>query len=277
MEISPIKEHLGVEVTGVRAEQMGSADFAQHCQSLLDRHGVVVYREVFLDDDGLLALSRHLGEVVVTPTGEHRYPEIQTITLDTGRTNPILAAYRRGNFLWHFDGATDPLPQKGTLLSAREIADPGEGGTQFASTYHAYETLSADDRRLIDDLRVVHSFATAQRRVTPDPTPDDLANWSRVPEREHPLVWKRRDGRRSLLLGATAGTVVGWSADESEALLQRLLDHATRSESVVHHDWRRGDLVIWDNTGMLHRAMPFSPTSPRLMHRTTLKGVEFVA
>ena len=101
-------------------------------------------------------------------------------------------------------------------------------------------------------------------------------SWKRVSDRIHPLVWKRRDGRRSLLLGATASDVIGWSPEESDALLQRLLDWSTQPEFVIHHEWRKGDLVTWDNTGMLHRAMPFEPTSPRLMHRTTLVGEEAV-
>ena len=80
-----------------------------------------------------------------------------------------------------------------------------------------------------------------------------------------------------MLLGATAGHIVGLDEHESTELLDRLLAWATRPEYVAEHNWRLGDLVTWDNTGMLHRAMPFEVTSPRLLHRTTLKGVEAVA
>jgi alpha-ketoglutarate-dependent taurine dioxygenase len=100
-----------------------------------------------------------------------------------------------------------------------------------------------------------------------------------VPSRVHPLVWTRRDGRRSLLLGATADEVVPGGpsrtrSDEGRALLDRLLEWSTRPQFVLRHRWRRGDLVVLDNTGMRHRALPFEPTSPPLMHRTTLVGVE---
>jgi alpha-ketoglutarate-dependent taurine dioxygenase len=184
--------------------------------------------------------------------------------------------YPQRNFLWHIDGATDWLPQQATLLTARE-ADPAGGGTEFASTYAAYEALPDTQKAQIAGLRVVHSFAVAQRRAHSDASEEERARWDRVPTREHPLVWTRRDGRKSLLLGATADHVVGWPAAEGRALLDRLLEWATQPQFVLRHQWRRGDLVVWDNTGMLHRALPFEPTSPRLMHRTTLVGVEPVA
>jgi Taurine catabolism dioxygenase TauD, TfdA family len=129
----------------------------------------VVYRQINIDDDDLLALSRMMGTLVVQPTGEHKHPEIQTITLDPTKTNALLASFRQGNFHWHIDGATDELPQKGTLLTAREV-DPAGGDTEFATTYAAYEALSEGEKDEIDALRVVHSFAHAQSLANPDPT-----------------------------------------------------------------------------------------------------------
>jgi alpha-ketoglutarate-dependent taurine dioxygenase len=123
----------------------------------------------------------------------------------------------------------------------------------------------------------VHSFAASQLLVDRAPTPKQRAAWDRVPSREHPLVWTRPDGRRSLLVGATAGEVVGWAPEEGRALLDRLLEWCTQPQFVLRHQWCPGDLVIWDNTGMLHRALPYEPTSRRLLHRTTLVGELAVA
>lgn len=274
--ITPLNPLVGVEVEGLSGAALTTRAAADQCAALLREHGVVAYRGADVDDDQLIEFSSMQGTLVVQPTGEHVRPEIQTITLDVGRTNAIIAAYRRGNFFWHIDGATDVTPQQGTFLTAREVDESGEGGTQFVSTYLAYETLSDDDKGLIDDLQVVHSFTAAQQLANPEATAAERERWATVPTRVHPLVWKRADGRRSMLLGATADTVVGWDPAEGRALLDRLLAWSTRPECVVHIDWRRGDLVTWDNTGMLHRAMPFEPTSRRLMHRTTLAGSEQV-
>ncbi|MBV8951483.1 MAG: TauD/TfdA family dioxygenase, partial [Actinobacteria bacterium] len=240
----------------------------------LDRHGVVVYRGADIGDDDLVALSHMLGEVVVVRTGEHRLPEIQTITMDPDKTSARRAAYRKGNFLWHIDGAHDPVPQRATLLAAREVDETGGGDTEFASTYAAYDALPEDEKQAIADLNVVHSFATALLRVNPDASEQERATWAQVSPRVHPLVWSRSDGRRSMLLGSTAGEVVGWTPEEGRALLDRLLAWSTQRQFVVRHQWRVGDLVVWDNTGMLHRALPFEPTSRRLLHRTTLAGTE---
>lgn len=273
--VTPISSAIGVEVTGMSGSALVDRRAADECERLLEAHGVVVYREVHIDDDQLVEFSRLLGTLVVQPTGEHRHPEIQTITMDPTKTNALLASFRQGNFQWHFDGATDETPQKGTLLTAREV-DPAGGDTEFATTYAAYEALSEAEKAEIAHVRVVHSFAAAQSKANPDASDEQRAAWTRVPSRVHPLVWTRRTGRKSLLLGATAQEVVGWPADEGQALLDRLLAWSTRPEFTLRHHWRVGDLVMWDNTGMLHRALWFEPSSRRLMHRTTLVGEEAV-
>lgn len=253
------------------------APSVEACQAALRERGVVVYRDVHMDDDALVSFSRGFGELVVVPTGEHdRHPEIQTITLDPGKTNQTLAAYRRGNFFWHIDGVHDAVPQKATFLSAKEVAEEG-GDTEFANTYAAYEALSDEDKARLEGLRVVHSFATAQSRANPEATEEERSSWARVPAREHPLVWKHRDGRSSLVIGVTADHVVGMPLEEGAAMLAWLLEWSTQPQFVHRHQWQRGDLVVWDNTGMIHRALPFEPTSRRLLHRTTIVGDEAVA
>jgi alpha-ketoglutarate-dependent taurine dioxygenase len=116
----------------------------------------------------------------------------------------------------------------------------------------------------------------AQRLSNDDPTPEELAWWRRRPAKEHPLVWRHRSGRRSLVLGATADHVAGMDLDERRALLADLLARSTRPERVYRHHWSVGDMVIWDNRGVLHRALPYDPASPRDMHRTTLAGDEAI-
>jgi alpha-ketoglutarate-dependent taurine dioxygenase len=269
----PLTQTVGVEITGCHAAELLTADAAEQTRSALDRHGVVIYRELHAGDDELLAFSRLLGTVVVQPTGEHRHPEIQTITMDPTRTNALLASYRQGNFHWHIDGATEVTPQKATLLSAREV-DPAGGDTEFASTYAAFEALDGGERKKLEGLRVVHSFGHAQSLANPDATESERKAWERVPARTHPLVWTRRNGRKSMLLGATAQEIVGWPSAEGRALLDRLLAWSTQPRFTLRHEWRKGDPVIWDNTGMLHRALHFKPTSVRLLHRTTLAGDE---
>jgi alpha-ketoglutarate-dependent taurine dioxygenase len=87
-------------------------------------------------------------------------------------------------------------------------------------------------------------------------------------------VWTHQSGRKSLLLGATADYVVGMPVEESRALLARLRDWCTQPQYVYRHEWQLGDLLIWDNTGTMHRVLPYADDSGRLMHRTILAGEE---
>jgi len=272
----PITPVFGLEITDTTTEHLLTPAGADEAQRTLHGYGVVVYRQLNISDDDLVTLSRLMGTVVLQPTDEHTHPEIQTITLDPAKTNALLASFRQGNFHWHIDGATDEVPQKGTLLTAREV-DPAGGDTEFATTYAAYEALPQNEKDEIESLRVVHSFANAQSLANPDATDRERASWDRVPSRVHPLVWRRRNGRKSLLLGATAAEIVGWPIGKGRALLDRLQDWCTQPRFTLRHAWCKGDLVMWDNTAMLHRALPFEPTSVRLLHRTTLLGEEPVA
>ncbi|MDT5327924.1 MAG: hypothetical protein QOF25_5076, partial [Mycobacterium sp.] len=123
-------------------------------------------------------------------------------------------------------------------------------------------------------LRVVHSLEASQRRITPDPTPEQLARWRSRRTHEHPLVWTHRSGRRSLVLGASADYVAGMDLEDGRALLAELLERATVPENVYSHNLSVGDTVIWDNQGVLHRAAPYDPNSQREMLRTTVLGDE---
>jgi alpha-ketoglutarate-dependent taurine dioxygenase len=271
---TPIGPTTGVEITGLHGSALVDRGVADDCLAALERYGVVIYRDADVGDDDLVAFSALLGEVVPLAMGGHERPEIQKITRDASKSR--LAAYREATFYWHIDGTTDTVPNKATLLTARQVSDDGSGDTEFANTYAAYEALSEEEKRELEDLRVVHSFAASQSLVYPDPSPKERAAWDKVPSREHPLVWTRRSGRKSLLIGATAGEVVGRPAEEGRALLDRLLELATGPRFTIRHRWRPGDLVIWDNTGMLHRAQPYGENSSRLMHRTSLAGEEEV-
>jgi alpha-ketoglutarate-dependent taurine dioxygenase len=181
--------------------------------------------------------------------------------------------YVLGTFFWHMDGLTvNAPPPKATILSARKLAPKG-GQTEFANTRAAYEALPAEDKAEIQDLRVVHTVVAAVREVAP---PEQLDPVRRTLRHEHPLVWTRANGRKSLVIGYTADEVVGMSHAEGRALLARLLEWTAQPEFTYRHNWQEGDLVIWDNTCALHRVIPYSADSGRMMHRTTVAGVEAV-
>ena len=264
VETKALTPSLGVEVLG--ADDLLDHAFVAQCREALKWRGVLLIRGSHLDDDSQLAFSRKLG-TVLAPGGR----QIFKVTLDPTK-NPA-AAYLKGTFHWHIDDTTSPVPARATMLTARHVAMVG-GGTEFANTYAAYENLPEHERKRYEGLRVVHSFEVSQRLVNPTPTDKELAGWRSLPTQETSLVWERRDGRRSLVIGATADHIVGMQTTESRALLDELLEWTTQERFSYVHDWRVGDVVIWDNTGILHRALPYDPASERTLHRTTIAGEE---
>ena len=240
------------------------------CMAALEEHGVLVFRELQVDDETQIAFSKQLDDVGKAEPAP--LPSIYVVSLDPAKSRT--AAYTRGTFHWHIDGAQDDVPTKATTLSARAVAASG-GETEFASTYAAYDDLSEAEKQQFAHLRVVHSFEASQRLVNPDPSPEELARWREKPDKEHPLIWRHRSGRHSLVIGVSAAGIVG-------------MDEASRKRRFWATCWRgrpcpsvstgtsghSGDLVIWDNTGVMHRACPYDPSSAREMHRTTMSGDE---
>ncbi len=261
---------VGAQVHGVDREQLLHDDaLPAWTLDALEEHGALVLRDLHLDDEAQVLFSRKLGKVEIFGKGEH--PEIFRVTLDTAK-NPA-AQYLRGTFDWHIDGCTDDIPIMATMLSAHAVAASG-GETEFASSYAAYEMLDDDEKAKVEELRVVHTIEASQRLFNKEPSERELEHWRKRPAKEHPLVWRHRSGRRSLVLGATTDHVVGMDPDEGRALLDDLLHRATTPDRVYRHEWQVGDVVIWDNRGVLHRALPYDPSSPRDMHRTTFAGDE---
>ena len=262
----PIKEHIGVVMEGAFADGRLAPGAATAIREALDRHGVVVFPKLGIDDDLYVEFGHQLGELVLLPRGTlASHPEIEAITRDPNENE--LAAYRKGTFLWHIDGTTTPQPHRATFLICRRVAEGDDGDTELANGYAAYDALSDADKALVEGLQVKHSFAAAQRRSYPDAPEKVQKVWEDAPSGVHPLVNTRADGRKWLMVGATADHIVGWEAAESAALLDLLLAWCTQPQFVIHHRWSVGDMVMFDNQGVLHRAMPYSSTSPRMMHR----------
>jgi alpha-ketoglutarate-dependent taurine dioxygenase len=262
--------NVGAEVVGVDAGRLLEDDgLPAACMDALAESGVLVFRELHIDDETQIAFSTRLDDVGKDEPAEP--PRLYKVTLDPTKT--ATAELLLGTFHWHIDGAQDEVPTKASMLRAQVISSSG-GETEFASTYAAYVELDHEEQERLEGLRVVHTLEASQRLVHPDPTPEDLERWRRKPDREHPLVWRHRSGRRSLVIGATADHVVGMDRKEGKALLSDLLERATTPERVYRHEWSVGDLVIWDNTGVMHRVQPYEASSAREMHRTTMSGDE---
>ena len=233
---------------------------AQNIRATLEQWGVVFFRGLDISDEQQVAIAKTLGAI---PENEGQ-GGIYKISLDKNVNQR--AEYLKGSMFWHFDGSLQPYPNLATLLRAIKLSDSG-GETEFCNTYAAYDDLPESDR-------VVHSAERSQYYVRPEMSYEELTFWQKSPTKACPIVWTHRSGRKSLLLGATADYVIGVPVEESRALLARLRDWATQPQYVYRHEWQPGDLLIWDNTGTMHRVLEYPADSGRLMHRTILAGEE---
>jgi alpha-ketoglutarate-dependent taurine dioxygenase len=272
VSVETIKPGIGAIVRADRSELLDKANAARW-QELLEKHGAVVFVRAGLDDQEQLAFTDLLGaRVNFTKSalgGEDAAEGVYSITLDR-KINPE-PEYVLATFFWHMDGLTVPMPpSRASILSCRHAAPKG-GQTEFANTYAAYATLPEDEKAALEALRVMHSVSAGVREVV------DAGGLRHDSRHEQPLVWKHRNGRRSMLIGYTADTIIGMSKAESRALLARLLEWTVQPAFTYRHNWQEGDLAIWDNWGVLHRVIPYAEDCGRRMHRTSVAGVEMAS
>jgi alpha-ketoglutarate-dependent taurine dioxygenase len=244
-----------------------SGKHASELRGLLEQRGVIVLRGVPMDDEQQLAFTKTLGDVFGGGADD-----VFKVTVDK-KQNPTHYHYNLGNFSWHIDRTDTDVPPFSSILNAKRLSPEG-GNTEFANTYAAYDDLPEDDKRLIEELRVVHKVESSFRETVPNPTHEQLAIWRQHSDKVHPLVWRHRSGRKSLITSTSGTTIVGMDEAEGAELLARLMAWATQPQYVYIHEWQLGDIVMWDNTGVMHRVQPYDLECGRVMHRTTVAGDE---
>jgi alpha-ketoglutarate-dependent taurine dioxygenase len=256
--------------TEIRADKRDllSGVHAGALRELLERRGVLVFPEIGFTDDEHVMFTETLGTLATERRGEQVY----NVTLDTAVNKQ--ADYLKGSLYWHIDGTMNEVPIFASLLSSKVLPRNGGGDTEFCNTYAAYDELTDDDKQQLESLRVMHSTWSTLLYYDPEPDIATLRQMMALGERELPLVWTHRSGRKSLILGCTASHILGMDLMESTETLARLRDWATRPEFVYRHKWSVGDLIMWDNTGTMHRARPYDPDSGRMLTRTKLAGEE---
>jgi taurine dioxygenase len=234
-----------------------------------------------LSDPQLLAFSRNFGELDPpgpNPYGEpfnKDYPDINVISNVVENGRPI-GGLGDGEAVWHADMTYVEVPPKAAVLHALEVP-PAGGNTYFADMFAAYETLPADLKRAAQGRIAIHDASRNSAGMLRKDYKEVTDVLETVGAR-HPLLRTDPSGRKALFLGRRPNSyVVGLSVADSEALLDALWEHATEPRFAMCHEWRVGDLVMWNNLAVLHRRDPFDPKSRRIMHRTQIKGQERVA
>jgi len=275
-----IKEFIGSRVSWDDRADLFTPEAAQAIRDKVEERTVVVFPELNLSDEEQLKITDLMGGTVRL-TGRYNNQSVENddiyqVTLDE-KINPQ-PEYVLGTFFWHMDGITvDMPPPFATLLSCRIAPDKG-GETEFASTYAAYEGLPQEEKDALEGLKAVHSVKASLSPIAdaiPEKHREKVLGIGLI--KEHPVVWTHESGRKSMVIGTTADHIVGMDIPAGRAMLIRLQEWAAQPAYSLRHKWTKGDFVIWDNTGAMHRAIPYDKSTGRMMHRTSIAGTEAVA
>ncbi len=270
LDIREIKPLIGSQVSAEVADLI-TGKHAARLHDLVIERGVIVFRDLVISSGQQRAITATLGPIRADADGG----ELQKVTIDP-EVSPEYAAYFANTLFWHMDGYHDQtVPCFGGSFRPVRLAPKG-GETEFLSAYAAYEGLDKATRALIDGLHVAHTALTSGLAGKPDASDAEIAAWRKRPPAVQPLVWQHASGRKSLMLGVAVSHVVGMHPSESYDLLAHLRSHMGCDEYVYRHHWRENDLVIWNNTGTMHRARPFDPACGRLLERFTIDGDEAI-
>ena len=248
---------IGSEVA-IGADALLSGAHADELRALLVERGVLVMRDIHFDDDQLRTFTATMGKLRLGGPNEHQ--------------GVLRVEFSPPTYFWHMDATYDEFPPFATVL-APQVLPPEGGNTEFANTYAAFDDLPAEEQEYLSTLKTLCSMKAGVTHTLHEITVEHIEMWKPY-QRVQPLVWRHRSGRRSLVIGASTSHVLDMHIADSHELLQRLIAHSTQDKYVYRHQWRMGDIVMWDNTGTMHRVRPYDPSSGRLLRRCTVEGVE---
>lgn len=276
MQITPLADALAARVTGLNiAAGLSEGDFAALAAALA-RHQVLVLPGQAIGDDAQVAFSEGFGALEATRAGANGAGGKLIVLTNVGPDGAIAAPTdrqvlnNRANQCWHHDSSFKPVPARASILSAREIPSRG-GNTAFASMRAAFAALDPDEQARLRPLVAVHDFAWSRRRV--DAALVTEAEAAAHPPVRQPVVLDENPHGPALYLGAHARRIDGMDVAESRALIDRLVAWAGAPRFVYSHVWAKGDVLVWDNRAVMHRATPFEARGERRrMVRTTVAG-----
>lgn len=245
-----VLDPVGVEVTGPSIGELDDDEVAR-LRGLLAEHGVVVLPDQHVDDATFVAFLRAFGDLTFS-TGETPapgFPDLNVIS-NVGRTTPPRSTF-------HVDTSYVREPPAYTALRAVRIPEQG-GATLFTNQYRAYDTLPADVRAGLEARSITHVVTGL------DLGPDDETSAEHPVFRQHP-----RTGRTALYLSTPkrCASISGMAAAQADEMVAYLYEHSTRESNVHRHAWSPGDVVMWDNLAVLHRADHTDVVGDRVMHR----------
>jgi taurine dioxygenase len=265
---------LGAEIVGVDLTSVDTETFTEIYKAFL-RYQVLLFDEQDLPPDAQVRFGRRFGTLQIHVMNQYhaeQHPELYRLSNLDANGNPAGRHPDKGTLAWHTDGSWQRVTGQATILFA-EIASEEGGETHFCDMYGAYDRLSPQWKARIENMRAVHNldFSRSRRHGEQPMTPEQRAA---VPPVDHPVVRTHPEtGRRCLYLGDHAEYIVGMPYQAGRELIEELNAHAIHPDLVYRHCWKAGQLIVWDNRCLLHRATEYDPAvQRRVIRRCTVLG-----
>ena len=272
MKIEPLDATLGAKITDVDLSSLDEKKKDQIRASFLE-YSLLIFPDQNLSEDQQVSFGELFGKIEEFGPGVKLVPisnqrKDGSLLQDDEHTTKIL----RGNEGWHTDSSYMPLAAKASVLSAHVV--PAEGGeTEWADMRAAYEVLDAEVKVRIAGLSAFHSLYYSQAQIGHDVKEGDGYGFHGGDTPLRPLIKVHPEtGKPSLFVGRHAHGIPGLEDGASSQLLDDLVTSACQAPRTYQHQWRPGDIVIWDNRCLLHRAKPYDHNEARVMKHTRIAG-----
>lgn len=266
----------GAEITDVDLSRPLTPALKERILNLFAAHPILVFRNQTLTKEQQYTFTLNFGEIEDLHVGRHqdtvKYGAVHTVSNLDADGKPSGKLPERGNYFWHSDKSYHDVPSLLTMLHAVRLP-PSGGPTQFANTEMAYAALPEAMKQRLEGLRAIHSWENSRRKSGSSPATE--AQIRERPPVDHPVARTHPvRGTKALYLGNHSSHVIGMEEQAGRALLAELEAHATSPAFLYSHRWREGDLVMWDNRCLLHRAFNDYDmgTHARVLHRTVVRG-----
>jgi taurine dioxygenase len=280
--IIPTGAKLGAEIRGIDARNPIDKDAQNELRAALAKHLVLLFRNQSVTVDEQIRFAQAFGELgaiadTLLGLGKREYqpneiPECVSVISNIKVDGKSIGSLGDGECFWHTDSCFSETPPSASLLYSVEIPQQG-GSTAFLDMFDALETLPENLRARIEGRSIRHSQvydSTGAKR----PTFDEVSDITKAPGPTHPIIRTiPGSGRQCLYLGRRLGShIVGLPLDESDRLLDELWAHTVSEQRIWSHDWKLGDLLVWDNRFTMHHRDPFDPNARRRLHKVQVAG-----
>ena len=272
-----LSDPLGGEIYGLDLSKPIDAEMKEAIYNALLQYHVLVFRNQMLTREQQGQFAENYGELeshVGRLRNGKRYSVINDITNIQPDGKKIPKLVNRGPNHWHTDKSYHEIPSAITMLHGKQVPSKG-GETLFTNMRLAYEALSSDMKARVDGLKVVHSWEANRKNV--GETPATEAQKRERPPVTHPLIRTHPDtGTKALYIGTHIDKIVDMSREDSDALVEELMEHSIQSQFRYDHTWQQGDLVMWDNRSLMHRGNTNydMANEARVLQRTVIIGTK---